>query len=71
VPAEISGLSDKEIKVCELISSNSKITAADMSESLGLTRRQIEFILASLKDRDIIKRIGSKKSGRWVLNSKK
>ncbi|MCL2148442.1 MAG: putative DNA binding domain-containing protein [Methanomassiliicoccaceae archaeon] len=67
IPAGVHSLSDKEAEVCELIQGNSRITISDMSKKLGLTTRQVELIIASLKEKGIVERAGSKKAGSWVF----
>jgi len=50
-------------RILDAIKSNPKITQSELSEIAGLTRRGIEWNLAKLKEKGIIKRIGPAKGG--------
>ena len=52
----------------ELIRINNRITAKEVAESLSVSLRQGERIMATLKEKGLIKRVGSNKSGHWELN---
>ena len=56
-----------EEKILALISTNNRITAQGLAEQTGITKRQIERLLASLKANGIIKRVGSTKKGHWEI----
>ena len=56
-----------EQRVLELIRNNNRITAKDVAESLSISLRQGERIMANLKGKGLIKRIGSNKSGHWEV----
>lgn len=60
-------LGDSLEKVLELISQNEKITAAEIVEKIKMSLRAVEKQLANLKSMGIIKRVGSRKSGRWKI----
>lgn len=55
-----------EQRVLELIRMNNRITAKEIAESLSISLRQSERIMATLKEKGLIKRVGSNKSGYWV-----
>lgn len=42
-------------------------TADDLSAKVGVTKRTIERVLVRLQEKRKIERIGSKKSGSWVV----
>ncbi|MEQ8238847.1 MAG: hypothetical protein RIA69_06525 [Cyclobacteriaceae bacterium] len=46
---------------------NPKITAKDLEEITGLTRRGVEYHIDKLKKGKRIKRVGSTKGGHWEL----
>ena len=52
-----------EQRVLELIRINNRITAKEIAESLSVSLRQGERIMAALKEKGLIKRVGSNKSG--------
>ena len=56
-----------EQRVLELIRINIRITAKEIAESLSVSLRQGERIMAALKEKGLIKRVGSNKSGHWEL----
>ncbi len=58
-----------EAEILELIKEYPKITAKEMSEKLIITSRQTERLLANLKKKKLIERIGSRKSGEWKIIS--
>ena len=46
---------------------NVGINVGEMSEVLGITSRQCERILASLKQKGLIARVGAAKGGHWKI----
>ena len=44
-----------------------KLTAPKLGESLGITSRQAERIIASLKKKAGLKRRGARKNGEWYF----
>ncbi len=57
-------------KILEAIKSNPKITQNELMEVTSLTRRGVEWNLAKLKKKGIIKRIGPAKGGYWKVIEK-
>ena len=57
-------------KILNAIKNNSKITQNKLIEVTGLTRRGIEWNLAKLKEKGIIKRVGPAKGGYWKVVEK-
>lgn len=64
------GITDAERRLLALIAGNSRTTAAQAAEALSLTKRQTERLFASLRNKGIISRQGSNKSGNWIINNK-
>ena len=56
--------------VLAFIAGNPRTTAAQAAEALSLSKRQTERLFASLRDKGIISRQGSNKSGNWIINNK-
>lgn len=56
-----------EQRVLALIRMNSRITAKEIAEALSISLRQGERMMATLKEKGLIKRVGSNKSGHWML----
>lgn len=61
-------LTDDEKQVLEIIKKNPSASYSEISAKLNKTEKTVGRILASLKDREIISRIGSNKTGSWVIN---
>lgn len=57
-----------ELKIADLMKSNSKITSKDISAALNLTKSKVERLIASMKKRGFIKRVGSNKGGHWEIS---
>ena len=55
-------------KIYGIISDNSTVTIAELSEKLGISTRAVEKQLKKLKDKGYIKREGGRKSGFWVIS---
>jgi len=55
-------------KIVELIFGNQYISASEMAEIIGITKRAVEKQLARLKEKDIIDRIGPDKGGYWKIS---
>ena len=58
-----------EQKILEMIAENGNVTAKQMSDAIGISQRQVERLLASLKKKQIIVREGADKNGYWKLNN--
>ena len=56
-------------KVISLIRNNPYCTASDLAIVIGMTSRAIEKIIGNLKKAGLIERIGSRKSGYWLIKS--
>lgn len=64
------GITDAERGLLALIAGNSRTTAEQAADALRLSKRQAERLFASLRDKGIISRQGSNKSGNWIINNK-
>ena len=56
-----------EKMILSAIKENSHITQAQLSTKLNRSDRQIRRVLKELKEKGIIERIGSRKSGQWII----
>lgn len=61
------GLNKTEKKVIELLIENPRITAVELSEKTGVTKRIIERTFKSLQEKKMIERTGSKRDGNWIV----
>ena len=62
-----------EVTVEEILSQinvNPNITAKELQNITGLSRRGVEWKLAKLKQEGKIERIGSRKGGYWIVIEK-
>ena len=60
-------LSKNKITLLNLIKEDSNITIKLLSEKIGISQTAIQNNLKSLKDSDILKRVGSDKNGSWEI----
>lgn len=58
---------ENERKVLSIIAHTPQATAREMAGVLGITSRQCERILASLKQKGLIARVGANKGGHWKI----
>ena len=54
-------------KILRLVSTNQRITIAELAKTIGVTPRSIERNLKTLQDQGRIKRIGPDKGGHWKI----
>ena len=59
----------KEMAVVRLIKEDPKISIASMTTKTGLSRRTIDRIITTLKDKGLLTRQGAKNNATWKLNS--
>ena len=57
----------KEQEILRLIAGNPSISADKMGKELGITARQVERLIATLKQKKLLRRIGANKSGHWEI----
>ena len=62
-----NSLSENEIKILGLIRLDRHMSAKRLAEEIGASPRQIERILAGLKERSIIRRVGANRNGYWEV----
>jgi ATP-dependent DNA helicase RecG len=56
-----------QIKILELIEADNKITMSEMAKALLISTTAIENNIRKLRERGILSREGSDKTGRWVI----
>ena len=62
------GLNETEREIISLINENQHIKVFEMAQILSKPVRTIENNISQLKEKGIISRIGSKKTGHWKMN---
>ena len=61
---------DKNInskKIYEEIKKNDRVSMADLSKTIGISKRKILDNINKLKDMKLIERVGNNKTGRWRI----
>lgn len=60
-------LTDNELTLFSILLSNPSISLSDASDRMGISRRTVSRIVASLQDKGIVDRKESKKEGGWRI----
>ncbi|MDR3129384.1 MAG: Fic family protein [Tannerellaceae bacterium] len=60
-------LNKNQEKILELIVSNPKVTIVEMSKQLSVSETAIENNIKKLKEKCLLTRVGSDKTGHWIL----
>ncbi|MFR8312311.1 MAG: winged helix-turn-helix transcriptional regulator [Ruminococcus sp.] len=58
----------KEKAILELLAKNPTMTQAQLMEQMELTRKQVQKDVKELQEEGMLKREGSNRNGRWVVN---
>lgn len=58
-------LSEKQREVLEMILAKPSLTSQEIAKALGITRQAVSDRLKSLKNKNLIRRTGSYKTGHW------
>ena len=59
---------DNEKQLLLSLNSNQSMTAKDLADLIGITKRAVEQQLQKLREPNVLTRQGSPKSGLWVIN---
>ena len=62
-------LDEKSIQILALISEDPGYTSTTISEKLSLSRKTVAQKMKAMKEKGIIKRIGSDRKGYWKINN--
>ena len=60
-------MNDREMQLINLIRKEPKITANEIANILNLSKRQCERIIADLKNKGILSRRGTNRTGYWIV----
>lgn len=63
-------LNSNQQRILELIRTNKKITMAEMAKTLSISQTAVENNIRKLREREIVSRVGSDKTGYWKINKK-
>ena len=61
----MSTISELEDVVLALVRENDRMTSSEIVEKTGKSRRTVNRVTTSLQGKNLIERIGSKKTGYW------
>lgn len=67
---EDKSLTDSEQRIVRLMTEDAHITIAEICKKTKLSAAGVNKILASLRNKGIIKRIGANKNGYWDVHKK-
>ncbi|MCK4745116.1 winged helix-turn-helix transcriptional regulator, partial [Candidatus Parcubacteria bacterium] len=60
-------VTENQKKIIQFIIKNRHISATELSVLVGISSRKIEENIAKLKQKNLLKRIGSAKGGYWKI----
>ena len=60
-------VSEKEIAILRLLEEDPAYTSAVLADKLGVSRKTVTLRLKSLKEKGVIRRIGSDTKGHWEI----
>ena len=63
----VDGLVGSQRKIVNLIRGNPKISKKEMAESIGISTTAVDKHIKNLRDKDLIRRVGSDRAGHWEL----
>jgi ATP-dependent DNA helicase RecG len=63
----INTLTEDENRILEIIKSGRKLTKEEMAQEIGKSKATVQRCIKSLLEKGFIKRIGSNKTGYWVV----
>ena len=61
---------DNRDKVLSFLRANPAVTLQEVADKIGITRRGVQKITDRLKADGIIRREGSTKAGKWIINNR-
>jgi len=64
------GLAESQQKIIRLVLKNPKISKKEMAEKVGISTTAIDKNIAALKEKNILKRVGSDRAGHWEVINK-
>jgi ATP-dependent DNA helicase RecG len=61
-----AGVNETQQKLINLLEQNPRMTAQQLSDQIGISKRRIESNIKSLKELKLIERKGATRNGYWV-----
>jgi ATP-dependent DNA helicase RecG len=65
------GIKETQKHILDLMTQRPEITADQIAESIGVTKRRVESNIRRLKALGVVEHIGARKNGSWVVNLQK
>jgi ATP-dependent DNA helicase RecG len=62
-------VTDNQRLIIQFILENNKISASEMAEKIGISKRKVVENIKKLKEKDVIQRVGSPKAGLWIIKN--
>jgi len=63
----VDRLVESQVRIIELIKKNPKISKKTMAEQIGISQTSIDKHIKTLKEKKLIRRIGSDRNGIWQI----
>jgi len=63
----VDELVESQLEIIRLMAQNPKITKKEMAEKVGVSTTTIDKNIDTLKDKKLVRRIGSDRSGHWEI----
>jgi len=61
------GVNATQQKILDLMVDNPSIKAQEIADTIGLSKRNVEYAIRALKKSGIVERAGAAKDGRWIV----
>ena len=61
------GVNATQRKIVDLMISNPHIKAQEIADMIGITKRNVEYAIRTLKKEGIVIRVGAAKNGQWMV----
>ncbi|AMK13613.1 divergent AAA domain-containing protein [methanogenic archaeon mixed culture ISO4-G1] len=67
--SSVTSSTSNEVTVLRMFGENPTMTIAELCESTTLTKHDAEVAIRSLKDKGVLRRVGARKRGEWLIES--
>lgn len=64
------GINETQQNILKMLNENPMLTMSSISDTLKMTKRNIEIHISKLKEIGLLERSGTKKNGRWIVKKK-
>ena len=63
----IKDVTKEQVDILDVMRGNPNVTTAEMSQRIGLTQRHILRLIKELTDKEVIRRDGGRRYGKWMI----